>query len=151
MLPAFASTSELAVRIPGGISDDDEARAQGVLEDASSLIRAEAGTTWVTEGVLDEDVPDIVVTVCIAAAKRAFTNPEAVTSESLGDAARSFGDASSDVYLTAAEKRLVRRAAGLASTIGSIAMEIGTPGWSGDYIDVGQTEPMPFTYEPLRP
>jgi hypothetical protein len=149
MLPPFASLDDLEQRLGPAA---DAARAVAALEDASALIRAEAGQTWVTEGVLDEDTPAILAVVCLAVARRVIENPNGVASETLGDASVSYENASGDVYLTAGEKRLVRRAAGVSGAMGSIDLEIGTPGWSGEVIYVaGQDEPMPFTYEPLRP
>jgi hypothetical protein len=118
-LPAFADLDQFADRVPGGISVGDEARAQAALEDASALIRVHAEKTWVTDGVLDADVPDIIGTICMLAARRVMENPEALESQTqtLGDAteSRAFGANSNDVYLTAAEKAMVRKAAGVRS------------------------------------
>lgn len=114
-LPSFATIDDLAARIPAGIAGGDDARAQAALDDVSSLIRAHAGKTWVTEDAIDADVPDIVTTVCLRAAQRAFTNPSGVTSESAGPFSTSYANSSSDVYLTAQEKTLVRQAAGKSS------------------------------------
>jgi hypothetical protein len=149
MLPPFASVDDLETRI-GPV--DDEARAEAALDDASALIRAEAGKTWVTSTALDADVPDILAVVCITVARRVIENPNGVASESLGDATINYENASGDVYLTAGEKRLVRRAAGISGAMGAIALEVGTPRWTGDVLAVlGSDEPIPFTYEPLRP
>lgn len=115
-LPALASLEALSDRTPGGIGEDDETRAQAALDDASALIRAEAGDDWVTDDdppELDEDaLPDVVVTVCCAAARRALVNPDGVTQESLDGYSTSYRNDSADVYLTKAERRLVRSAAG---------------------------------------
>jgi hypothetical protein len=149
MLPPFADTDDFEKRV-GPV--DDVTRAEAALDDASALIRAEAGKTWATDGALDADVPDILVVICIAVARRVIENPNGVSSETLGDATISYENASGDAYLTAAEKRLVRRAGGISGSMGSVALEIGTPAWSGDTIAVtGSDEPLPFSYEPLRP
>lgn len=110
-LPSLANLTQLDDRLPGGLTPADLPRAQGVLDDASALIRAEAGKTWTTDGLLDA-VPDIVVTVCIAAARRAFINPEGITREALDGAEVDYATSAGDVYLKANEKALVRRAAG---------------------------------------
>lgn len=114
-LPALASLEQLATRL-GGIDDSDEERAQAALDDASALIRTEAGEDWVTDDdppELDTDnLPDVIVTVCCAAARRAVTNPDGVTQESLDGYSTSYRNDSADVYLTKAERRLVRGAAG---------------------------------------
>jgi hypothetical protein len=114
-LPALASTSDLSAR---GVDVSDAARAQAVLDDASALIRLEAGVDWVdTDGQLDADVPDVVLTVCCRAAARAMGVDPAAEETQLAD----FRVRYRDVYLTKAEKRLVRKAAG-TSSIGSIEL-----------------------------
>jgi len=109
VLPAFATLEQLTARVAGGQVND--ARAQAVLDDASARIRAEAVKTWVTDGELDADLPDIVVAVCLQAALRAYQNPERLTQEGIGTGYVQ-SNVSADVYLTKAELRLVRRAAG---------------------------------------
>jgi hypothetical protein len=155
-LPAFVTVEELAARMPGGLADADRARAQAALDDASTLIRLEAGTAWAADGTidfgdLDDWKQDVVTAVAIAAARRALENPDGATEMSIGDASMKLANDSNDVFLKAAEKSAIRSIAGRGGTFGSIDLEIGTPGYSG-YIDVaGQDEPLPFTYEPLRP
>lgn len=110
MQPAFATLEQLTARVVGGQVDD--ARAQAVLDDASARIRAEAVKTWVdTQGHLVADLPDVVVVVCLQAALRAYQNPERLTQEGIGTGYVQ-SNVSADVYLTKAELRLVRRAAG---------------------------------------
>jgi hypothetical protein len=109
VLPAFATLEQLTARVVGGQVDD--ARAQAVLDDASARIRAEAVKSWVTDGELDADLPDIVGAVCLQAALRAYQNPERLTQEGIGTGSVQ-SNVSADVYLTKAELRLVRRAAG---------------------------------------
>lgn len=113
-LPALADLEALAARLPGGIAEADEPRAQAALDDASALIRAEAGEDWVTDtDELDTDeLPDVAVTVCLAAARRAFVNPDGVTSEAIDGYQTQYRNDSADVYLTRAERRLVRLAVG---------------------------------------
>lgn len=109
MLPALATLEQLTARVVGGQVDD--ARAQAVLDDASARIRAEASKSWVTAGELDTDTPDIVRVVCLQAALRAYQNPERLTQEGIGTGYVQ-SNVSADVYLTKAEMKLVRRAAG---------------------------------------
>src|SRR5262245_61311281 len=104
MLPPLASTEELEARLPEPLAEDEVARAEAVLVDASTLVRAEAGgNTWVTDGELDDDVPDTIVIVTLTAARRAFLNPDGIRQETLGDHSITHG-ASGDVFLTKAEK-----------------------------------------------
>jgi hypothetical protein len=110
-LEALVTVAEFALRIPDGVTDADEPRAVGILMDASAEVRAEAGKTW--EGVT---VPDIIKSVTINVAKRAFLNRDGLSSES--DALdnyshqTTYAHASPAVYLEPEEKRKIRRAAG---------------------------------------
>lgn len=45
-MESLATIDEFNDRIPGGIGQEDTARAQAMLADASALIRDEAGKTW---------------------------------------------------------------------------------------------------------
>jgi phage gp36-like protein len=112
-LPAFASIEDLDLRQPGGINDTDRARAWAALTDASNLIRAESGSTWVDPNTneLLADVPGIVVTVCCAVALRVITNPDAIQQERLGSYSVTMAASLGDVSLTKTELRLVRKAA----------------------------------------
>jgi hypothetical protein len=103
-LSAFAEVDDLAARIPGGIKDDDEPRAQAALE--SALIRAETGMDW------DSDCPDIVFTVTLWSARRSFENPAQLTQETVSGWSGTFASASPDVYLTSNEKRWCARRPG---------------------------------------
>ena len=104
MLPALSDLEAMGARVVGGIDADDEPRAQAALDDASALVRYEAGLTWVdASDVLDDDIPDIVVTITLAVAIRAFLNPaDGVTSEQIDG--YSAGYNAGGLYLTKAEK-----------------------------------------------
>lgn len=151
MLPAFATIDDLAARTPGGsITSTDEPRAQAALDDASAKIRAEAGLSWVDDGGdVVEDLPDIIVVVCLAAALRAFVNPEGLVGESIGTYSETRPNPSTDVYLTAAERRLIHKAAGASRGLWAQPTTRGpleTPG--GDdtvYLPVVGGSPIPFT------
>jgi hypothetical protein len=108
MLLPLASFVDFLARSPEEIQGSEQGRIEALLDDASALVRAEAGRTWVVDGAL-VDVPDVVVTVTLAVARRAFTNPDMVESEALPG---EYSVKRSDVYLTASEKSLVRRAGG---------------------------------------
>ncbi len=139
---SLATLAEFEARIPGGISAADEARAQAALDDASALIRAEAGMTWA-----DTDPPEIAKMVCIAAARRSFINPDAIRSQNLDGYAMSFASASPDVYLTAAERSLVRRAVGKSGVwaLPTTRLADGEVDGSTLYLDVEPPgEPMPY-------
>lgn len=155
MLPAFATTDELADRLPGGISTSDLARAQAAIDDVSALIRSAAGENWVDENNALADVPDIVVAITLRSALRAFANPTGVTQQTVGPFSESYANASTDVYLTAAERAMVKQAAGY-SGLGVVRTTRGrietTPiacgpfeGVADEYADVDPPgEPLPF-------
>ena len=107
----LATLDEFDNRIPGGVDGADTARAQAMLDDASALIRAEAGATVVAAWNAD-GAPGVIATICMSAAKRAFLNPDGVRSLAIDGNSAQFATASPDVYLTKAEKSAVRRAAG---------------------------------------
>lgn len=136
-LPAFASIDDLEAR---GVDVTDPVRAQAALDDASALIRIEANTSWVAAGAVDfgdlaDYLQDAIVTVCVSAARRVLENPEGATAMSLGDASLTLANASTDVYLTAAERRVIRRASGRGG-IGSVRLEgEGVPNLSGAVFD----------------
>lgn len=129
-LPLLAPVSALEVRL--GVDEDslegaDLARAEAALSDVSSLVRQEAGKLWVdTEGALS-GVPDVVATVTVTAALRAYRNPDGLSSESIGGVySYSLGaEAQAGIYLTDVEARAVRAAARGAG--GGGAYTVGTP------------------------
>jgi phage gp36-like protein len=142
-LPALATTDDLDVRTPGGLDAGDLARASAALDDASAMVRAVAGKTWTTDGALDDDIPHVVLMVTVAVARRVLANPDGVTQESIDDYSYTVANASSDVYLTRAEKAAVRSAAGKSGIWTLQTTRIGTD--DTQYLDVvGQDEPMPF-------
>lgn len=114
MVP-LASLADMAVRLGMELepSEPDGMRAMAALEDASALVRLVAGRTWVGEDDELEDVPPVVVQVTVAAAIRAFQNPQGFTQASIGDVSVTFSArGGGSVYLTPDERRAVIRAAG---------------------------------------
>lgn len=108
-LPPPLAALEARLGIPtGGLIDEDRARAEAALEDATALILAEVSaataTTW------QSDAPAVVNLVALKAARREFDNPRGITSESLGEHSVGLSE-SSGVYLTSREVAQVRRAA----------------------------------------
>lgn len=121
-LPALVSLDDFALRL-GGIAAADEDRAQAALNDASALIRAEAvSEDWVDDDGGLEEVPDVIVTICVAVAIRAFRNPDGVRQETIGNYSVAYADTTTAVYLTHGERREIRRAVGITG-LGSISLE----------------------------
>jgi len=102
--------------IPTGAEAD---RATECLAEASELIRDVADTTWTDDAGQLVDVPARVRRICLDVAYRAFTNPEALTQRSIGDSSKSWDrtgrEGGEAVYLTEAEERAIRKAAGGSS------------------------------------
>ena len=123
MLPPLASVAALELRLGVTLTVAETERVSAILDDASALVRSEAGRDWVDgEGAL-ADVPAVVESVTLAVAYRAFRNPDGAAQTSLGDASVSYdrGDGQAAVYLTRDERRSVRRAAG-TSAVGAIEL-----------------------------
>lgn len=127
-LPPLSTVEELERRVGKPIPEGAERdRALALISDASTLVRHEAGRTWVdAEGeLLADDVPDMAVVVTLAAAQRAWYNPGGVESTQVGAVSIRFGD----VWLTAIERdRLADMSSG---GLLSIPMKHGY-GWEGD-------------------
>jgi hypothetical protein len=102
---SLASLEELQARLPRTIASAQEDRAQACLDDASTLVNDAGGEEWT-----ELTIPATAKVVVLTAAKRAFLNPEGLTSAALGDATHRF--ANSSVYLTKEERSTVRTAAG---------------------------------------
>lgn len=116
-LPALAELEDMEARL--GVSLEAESadgeRALAALEDASALVRAEGGKDWLDEhDELTDDLPAIVKQVTLAAALRAYRNPDGASQTSIGDVSVSFSGRGrvGSVYLTQDERRAVKAAAG---------------------------------------
>lgn len=127
MLPPLATLPQLEARLGRTLTvQADIDRANALLEDASSLVRFEAGEDWVDPdtGALTA-VPDVATTITLAASVRAWFNPAQVQSEQLGAAMVRFGD----VWLTGAEADRLGRL-GDDATLHSVELTAGF-GWEG--------------------
>jgi hypothetical protein len=121
-LPPLATVEDLRRKLGHLPEGDERDRAEHLLAEASELIRDKAGITWAdaTTGAL-QTVPRRVRLICVAAAYRAFTNPEGLTQRTIGDSSKAYDrskrEGGEDVYLTEAEVRTVRKAAGTSSLV----------------------------------
>jgi hypothetical protein len=125
VLQSLASVDDMAVRLGYPLVDAEADRAQAALDDASELIRDVAGITWADDAGELVGVPLTVRSICLAAALRSFTNPQALVQRTIGDSARSYDRSGREggevVYLTDEEERRIKRAAG-GSTFASVQM-----------------------------
>lgn len=134
-VPPLASFDMLARKIGYTPEETEADRAEHLLDEASELIRDVAGKTWlVADTNVLENVPRRVARICVSAAYRAFVNPEGLSQRSIGDSSKSYDRAQreggEDVYLTAAEEKAVRKAAGG----GSFQAVTLTSPYSADYL-----------------
>jgi nucleotide-binding universal stress UspA family protein len=135
-LPPLVEIERLFAKI-GYVPESFElTRAAELLDEASELARDVAGMTWASEttGVVT-GVPRRVRSIVVEAAYRAFTNPEGLTQRSIGDSAKSFDRSGREggeiVYLTTAEEKAIRKAAGTSSlTVATLVV-----GYNGSALD----------------
>lgn len=130
MLPPFASLPDFEARLGRTLAVGEEtARAEAALADASAIIRAEAGVTWASNGALTSDLPDSIVTITLAVARRVFDNPQGLQAEteSLGGHSHTeqWANASTDVYLKASERAIIAKVTPTASGIGTLSTTRG--------------------------
>ena len=112
--PVLADIDELKARLGSPLDAAQVIQAEARLADASEIVRAYAGRSWLDD---DEtavaDVPGQIPGVVASMVERATRNPGGITQESAGPFARSFGaEASARLYMTKAEKMVVRAAVG---------------------------------------
>lgn len=106
-LPPLATADELADEV------DDEAaktspRAARLLSRASALVRAYTGQTWVDDSGALTDVPDAAREVVLAAAARAWRNPEGYVQDTTGPFTVRWSERSAEgIYLTEDEKAML--------------------------------------------
>lgn len=112
----------LEARLRRTFAGDELTQAQSYIDDASALVRDEAGDDFLDDsGALV--VPDAVVPVVVSAVRRALFNPGGLGHEQIGSYAYS-GAPQDGVFLTKPERRIVRRAAGKLGA-GTVTLE----GW----------------------
>lgn len=108
-LPPPVADLEVRLGLPAGtLADEDLARAEAALEDASALALAEAPATVASAWA--NAAPAVVALVVLKAARREFDNPRGLASESVADHSVGIAE-TSGVYLTGREVAQVRRAA----------------------------------------
>jgi hypothetical protein len=135
-LPPLAPFSALVRKLGYTPEDEEETRAESILSEASELIRDVAGEDWVDDNGVLTNVPRRVAQICVSVAYRAFTNPEALTQRTIGDSSKSFDRAQREggeaVYLTDAEEKAVRKAAGSS---GMVSVTLVSPYNCGTVLD----------------
>lgn len=121
----LATITDLEDRLGAPVPPDLASQAYARLRDASAIVRAYAGVSWVDESGDLDDVPDAVAGVVASMVERATRNPAGVTQETAGPFNRSFGAVAAErLYMTKAERMVVRSAAG-RSSIGTLSTTRG--------------------------
>ena len=143
---ALATANDFELR-HGPLSGEELEQVEALLDDASGLIELEltgSQAEWLTEDS-KEAVPAAVKAVCIQITYRAWSNPDGIAREELGEAARTYRgtDLADVLWLTKNEAKLIRRAAG-KSLVTSIPVE--TP-YSGDPYEPSPLDFLPFEEE----
>lgn len=140
----LAGVAELADWLGEDIAEgtSDHKRALMCLRMASTLVRSEAGKSWLAEdGSSVEGVPEDAVMVTIYCASRVYENREAQTRGGIDDLSESWKVEEAGAYLTVTERRQVAALRGGTpglSTVGTTRVEpqaapgglvpTGTPG-----------------------
>lgn len=123
---ALVDVSEFTARLGRELDATETVRAISALEDASRLVLDVGDSGWTAD-----DVPDVVATVIMQVARRAFENPDGATQKSVGDLSVSYGStqnaaAVGALRLSREERRTVRRAADLTATSVTLESPYGT-------------------------
>lgn len=112
MLPLLATVNAFAGFLGASFTSEEELRAEAVLRSASSLVRDEARKTWVIDDVLT-DVSETAYTIVLEVARRAWENPNGLTSEQYPEYTwRGTDRVEPGVYLTEGEKKRLQRLRG---------------------------------------
>lgn len=112
MLP-LADITDIEARLGRTFSGDELTRVEALLDDASALVRDEAGLTWIDPGTgLLTTVPGSIRVVVLRSVERAVRNPQGFSAESAGDYSYQRNNVEPGVYLTDSERQVIRRATG---------------------------------------
>ena len=123
--PALATIIDLEDRLGAPVPSGLAPQAYARLRDASAIVRAYAGVSWLDDNGDLGDGPDGVVGVVASMVERASRNPDGVMQETAGPFNRSFGATAAErLYMTKAERMVVRAAAG-RSSIGTLSTTRG--------------------------
>ncbi|HMG44657.1 MAG TPA: hypothetical protein VK611_25210 [Acidimicrobiales bacterium] len=123
-MAGLITVADLAAR--PGFENLDSVQAQSLIDDASALARLAADP--LLDAVESPDTHPAIVAVVVAMIRRGFSNPMGHQSENLGDYAYTAGTTGgvASLYLTARERKIVRRAAG-APSVGSLDLTVDLP------------------------
>lgn len=116
----FATVADVEARLRRELSEDEALQTNEYLGDASDLIRAESGRTWLNEAgdALEGTEAQLASLQRVAAAMvtRVMRNPGGATQRTAGPFSESFvpQSVSTSVYLTKSERKIVAHVSGKA-------------------------------------
>jgi hypothetical protein len=143
-MATLASIKDFEAR-HGVLDDEEETQVEALLGDAAGLIENElSGSEVVWLGDAPEgDPPAVVKAVCVQVAYRAWTNPDGIAREELGEVGQTYrGTNQADaLWLTKSEAKTVRRAAGVSSVR---SVQVETP------YSVPESDINPLDFWPLE-
>lgn len=151
----FVTFDEFQVRYENTVPAADEERLGALLEDACALAADITGTTY--EDGSGSEVPGAVVATVCTAVRRAYENPTGLQGETIGDYSwrsgytGTTGSATTGMYFTQSEARIMRRAAG-KSGVGTLELQGMLPAVDDAQFvtDAGSSEPiLYFAHEDL--
>lgn len=131
---SLASVADLQARLGRVFDVDETQQALALLDDASALVRDEAGRTWLDDSGALTEVPASIRAVVLRAAERAVRNPDGFRSESAGDYSYQRAETESGVFLTDAERRRIRQAIG-RSGLWTQPVTRGDEWWATGWVD----------------
>lgn len=111
-MATLATVMDVEQRLGRVFANPELGRVVALLEDASELVRLEAGRTWVDADGVPLPVPGAVRAVVLRMVDRAIRNPDGFSAESDGDYSYQRTQVEPGVYLTDAERAILRRATG---------------------------------------
>lgn len=121
MSDPLVTVEQLEARLGEEFSGTKLAQVEALLDDASALVRQVGRTEF------DPPVPAVIVTVVTQMLRRALDNPGELTAEQIGSygyQAQQPSPSGGSIYVTRAERRIIREAAGRPAVIG-ISMDTG--------------------------
>lgn len=111
-MATLASVPDVEQRLGRVFTDAEIGRVTALLDDASELVRLEAGRTWVDDDGNPLPIPGAVRMVVLRMVDRAIRNPDGFSAESDGDYSYQRTQVEPGIYLTDAERAILRRATG---------------------------------------
>ena len=129
-LPRFAEVADVEARLGRPFAGDEIAQCEAFLDDASMVIRAEAGRTWLNDSgdalVGTEAQLDALRTVCANMAARVMRNPSGANQRTAGPFSESYAPSVSaaHVYLSKSDRKVLAWVVG-RSGVGTLSTTRG--------------------------